>query len=74
MNEYKTKDLAEASALLAKGQNLIRFQKEGSIYWFVFQDSSERQDIVNSFWFGECLVNARIYYQSMIVLKNRIFS
>lgn len=74
MDIYKTKDLAEASILLTKKQKLIRIEREGKVCWFIFQDKEKCQEIANQFWFGECLINAKSYYEAMLTLKNRIFA
>ena len=74
MNEYKTKDLAEASLLLVKNQKLIRLEREGRIVYFVFGNKKTCEELSNQFWFGECLVNAKSYHEATITLKNRIFA
>ena len=71
---YKTKDLAEASALILQKQQLIRIDREGSICWFVFDDYNTCVDKSNQFFFGELLVNAREFHEAMARLKNRIFA
>lgn len=73
-NEYKTKDLAEASALLTKEQKLLRIEREGRICWFVFENRASCQQLSNKFFFDDLLVSARKYYESMMRLKNRIFA
>ena len=73
-NVYSTKDLAEASLLLVKNQKLIRLNRQGKTVFFVFEDKKNCEDISNQFWFGECLVNAKTYYEAMQTLKNRIFA
>lgn len=74
MNEYKTKDLAEASLLLVKNQKLIRLEREEKIVYFVFDNKDTCEKLSNEFWFGESLVNAKSYYEAMATLKNRIFA
>lgn len=74
MNEYKTRDLAEASLLLVKNQQLVRLEREGKIVYFVFENRINCRKLSDEFWFGECLVNAKSYYDAMQRLKNRIFS
>ena len=71
---YQTKDLSEAAALLTLGQKIIRIDREGGICWFVFSEKFKCQEISNSFWFDDCLVDAKSYYDSITRLKNRIFS
>lgn len=73
-NYYSTKDLSEASLLMAKGQKLTGMRREGSTYWFEFTDKKVCEELSNRFWFGECLVNAKTYADALATLKNRIFS
>lgn len=73
-NVYSTKDLAEASLLLVKNQKLIRLDRQGKIVFFVFEDRKSCENLSNQFWFGECLVNAKSYYEAIQTLKNRIFA
>lgn len=73
-NEYKTRDLAEASALIVKKGKLLRIDRDGNICFFVFENSEKCLDISGDFFFGELMVNARDYYEALNRLKNRIFS
>lgn len=72
--EYKTKDLAEASALVTKGQEIINIERNGGICHFVFSDNETCKELSNKFFFGDLQVNARGYYEAMNRLKNRIFN
>jgi hypothetical protein len=71
--EYKTRDLAEATALITTGNNLLRIDRHSSICFFIFDNATQCQVISNKYFFGELNVNARNYYESMVRLKNRIF-
>lgn len=71
---YKTKDLAEAGVLIVKKQKLIRMDREGRICYFVFENKKECEKLSSQYFFGEILVNARNYYETLNILKNRIFS
>ena len=73
-DEYKTKDLGEASGLLCKSAVLLRLQKENNFYWFVFQDKELCEKTSREYWFGNLQVNARNYYEEMRMLKDRLFS
>lgn len=73
-NEYKTRDLAEASILLARKQRLLRIDRQGRICWFVFADKESCERLVYTFWFSECLIDGKTFYQAMETLKNKIFS
>lgn len=72
-NEYKTKDLGEASAFLVKGIKLLRLEKDSNFYWFVFEYLSSI-DLSNLYWSGELQVPAKDYYDKMRSLKDRLFA
>lgn len=71
---YKTKDLAEAAALITSGQQLQRIDREGSICFFIFANKGDCKMLSNKFFFGDLQVNAMSYYENMNRLKNRIFA
>jgi len=74
VNDYSTKDLAEAALLLVKKQKLLRLERQGKVCFFVFANKEACENLSSQFWFGECLVNAKTYYEAMLTLKNRIFA
>jgi hypothetical protein len=71
---YKTRDLAEAAALLVSKQRLIQILRIGKICWFLFEDKEKCLHVSSEYFFGELIVNAREYYQAITRLKNRIFA
>ncbi len=71
---YKTKDLAEASTLIVKGQQLSTIEREGRVCWFVFINKKGCEELSNNYYFGEVLVNARNFHEVMSRLKGRIFA
>lgn len=73
-NQYKTKDLAEAAALIVEGLVLSTIERQGNTCWFIFEDDDECRQLSQKFFFGGLLVDARQYYEAMGRLKNRIFS
>ena len=73
-DNYRTKDLAEAGALITKKQQLVEIEREGRICWFVFNNKQECEKLSSQFFFGEFLVNALEYHETLNRLKNRIFS
>lgn len=73
-DKYKTKDLGEAGALLCKAVVLLELRENGGVVWFIFSSPSMCKEISNKYFFGELLVNAREYNESLRILKNRIFS
>ena len=73
MKEYRTRDLAEATAIIVAGRELQRIDREDSICYFIFTNSKLCTELSNKFFFGELLVNARSYHETMNHLKNKIF-
>lgn len=71
--EYKTKDLAEATALITTGNSLVGIERDGKICFFIFANKEKCIEISNKYFFGELIVNARNFYEAMTRLKNRIF-
>jgi hypothetical protein len=71
-NEYKTKDLPEVAALIIKKQGLIKIQRDGSVCWFVFQHNKKCEEISTAYYFGNLLVNAREFYETMKMLKGKV--
>lgn len=70
---YRTKDLGEAGALLAKGFRLVGLDKEADFYWFVIEGSNPGE-ISNAYWSGDLVVSAKVYYDNLRSLKDRLFS
>lgn len=73
MQEFFTKDLQEAGAILASGIKLLRLQRENNFYWFVFENQ-ETQEICNKFWSGELALPVKLYSDSLRTLKDRLFA
>lgn len=72
-DEYKTKDIGEASALIASDVKILSFEREDHFFWFVF-DGTDARRISDEYWSGDLQVNAKKYYGSYKALKDRIFS
>lgn len=72
-NEYKTKDLGEAAALLTQGVKLLRLDKASRFYWFVFEGKNS-QDVSNAYWSEQLSVIAKKYNDSLRTLKDRLFA
>lgn len=72
-NVYKTRDLAEAAALLVTGEQLMEVEREVNVCWFVFRDKGGCRNAANQYYFGDLLVNARAYREAINRLKNMIF-
>jgi len=72
---YRTKNLNLASFLLAKTQQLVNIDKSNPKRAdFVFVNSPELMDLVESFHYGkECLVDARKFALAIKELKQKIY-
>lgn len=73
-NEYATRDLYESAFLFASNQKLLRLDKDGSCYWFVFDEASYCEYLVDLFWRRKAPIDAKTYADSIRSLKDRIFT
>jgi hypothetical protein len=73
-NNYLTKDIGEATALIATGQNMIKIEKTAGICWFTFENEEKCKNLSDQYWFGQLSIEARNYKDILDRLKNRIFS
>jgi len=72
---YKTKDLGEASMLLAKNKKLNSIKWEGKTGYFIFEDKQSCEELSNDYFMSEdVLVPARKFYDMQTRLKSRLFS
>ena len=74
METYKTKDIYEASCLLAKKARLITLEKQNNFFWFVFENPIFCQQISDNYWSNELLVPAKDYSEAIRSLKDRVFA
>lgn len=72
--ECFVKDIYAAAALFAEGKKLLRLQGEGKFFWFVFENKSDCEELLNKYWSGENLVSSRAYADAIRTLKDRLFS
>jgi hypothetical protein len=71
--EFKTKDLGEASGLVASGVEFIGLKPSDHFYWFVFKkETGERAS--KAYWSNELMVDAKTFWSTMQSLKDRLFS
>lgn len=73
-DEYATKDLGEAAALVCGFAKLLRLQKENKFYWFVFANKTLCEQLANEYWSGDLKINAKQYNESLRSLKDRLFA
>lgn len=73
LNMHETKDIGEASALIASGQYLLDTSKEGTHLNFLFDNSENISNkLSDEYWFGNLVVNARQLVEAMRYLKRKI--
>lgn len=73
MNEYYvTKDIGEATVLLCKGFELVKFEWKNEICYFYFPNKIEAEKITHQYNFGSVEVSAKQFYQNMILIKRKI--
>lgn len=73
-NEFLTKDLNEAAALLVSDIKLLRLEQGQGFYYFVFEDK-QAKEVCNKFWAGELgLKNAKQFSDALRTLKDRLFA
>lgn len=70
--EFRTKDLYESAYLYSQGQELVRLEKDGHNYWFVFADKEACSRLSNEYWSGKS--SAKAYADAIRTLKDRIFA
>jgi len=70
---YCTKDLPEASAIYSHHQKLLRLEREGNHFIFVFQDRKSCAKLANAFLNRELTVDAKTFSESLRSLKDLIF-
>lgn len=70
--EFRTKDLYESAFLYSQGQELVRLEKDGNVFWFVFTDRGVCSQLSNEYWSGKS--SAKIYADAIRTLKDRIFA
>lgn len=72
-NKYRTKDLPSASFLVAIGKTLNSIDRENGKCWFVFDDKSSCETLVQDFYFGRSYQQMKSFYDALQSLKNQIF-
>lgn len=72
-NEYKTRDIGEATALLTLKRKFLRLDNDGDFFWFVFKDKKTSL-IADRYWSGALKVGAKDYNNCFKDLKDRIFA
>lgn len=72
-NEYSTRTLALAAALLAAGQSFLRLDREGKIAYFVFADEPSCLSLETAYYNHHLEVDAKKYADAERALKDQLF-
>ena len=73
--EYQTSDLGLAAALLSRAARLEAINREDprrAVFVFALKPSD--QTVLDDFWNGRLLVDARTYFDSIKTIKSRLYS
>ena len=71
---YKTKDMYEASALIAKGVKAMTLERGNGHFWFVFSEGDSCSRLSEEYWRDELEVRAKDYADAIRSLKDRLFA
>lgn len=74
LNEYKTSDLALATAisLFHPLQSIDRQNPTKSL--FIFRKNKSLDKVINNYWEGKLKVEPKSYFNQLKTLKSRIYS
>lgn len=73
-DEYKTRDLGEASSFFATGISLKRIERINTICFFVFSELDKCKELSIAYWSGHLQVDARSFNHANAILKSRMFT
>ncbi len=73
-NNFKTKDIYEASVLIASQARLLHLEQDTGFFWFVFEDFSYCEQISNQYWRNELTLPAKTLTDAIRSLKDQLFS
>ncbi len=72
---YKVKDIGEAAAQLCNAAKLLGLEKDTDFFWFVFSNENNScNEISNRYWFGDLLINAKTFHESLRKLRDVLFA
>lgn len=73
-NLYKIKDLYLAAFLYAQGMKLSKTEKQGSTYWFYFENRKLCEKRVSDYWIDEAMIKAKRLNDAIKTMKDIIFA
>ncbi|HUV47038.1 MAG TPA: hypothetical protein VMW29_02790 [Candidatus Bathyarchaeia archaeon] len=74
MDEYKTKDIFEASWLYSQDMPLLRLDPDSRYFWFVFSNLSKCKLMSNAYWTNAAEGKIKRFVDSLKTLKDLVFS
>ena len=74
MDQFRTKDIYEASALIAAKARFLHLLPDKHFYWFVFEDCDHCRQISDSYWRNELKVMAKDLTEAIRTMKDKIHS
>ena len=72
-DEYSTRNLALAAAIVASGQILLRLDRVERVAFFIFSDGRTCGDLETRYWAGTLGVDAKAYADAERTIKDRLF-
>lgn len=73
-NEYITKDLGEAAALLTSQCIMRSLQWKDNTAYFLFEDPETCQKIAHQYFFENLSLNVRNFYENLRMVKRRLYA
>ena len=72
-DQYNTKDIGEAAALITRGCRLADILWKDGIAFFLFDDPLAAS-IGHDYFYADLPLNARTYYDTLRMLKRKIYT
>ncbi len=75
INEFSTFDLGCSAALISVGFEIISLDKQNPRkVQFIFHRATGIEKVVEDYWVGRLEIKARVFFDNVKMLKNRIYS
>jgi len=74
MEQFRTKDIYEASALIAAKARFLHLSPDKHFYWFVFESAPACRQISDSYWRNDLKVLAKDLMEAFRTLKDLVYS
>lgn len=74
MEQFRTKDIYEAGALMAADLIFMGLEPGEGFYWFVFENATGCRKIADAYWSNRLKVLAKDYADAIRSLKDRLFA